>query len=267
MVGFNIGVPVDLTRRGLYLTTIVAAVVFVLFPFSCIGYYEFYRSLIPTPSPRVPLNFYKSDLAMFDLGSKTSPLRHYQFDPLFNYNWHVNLDLVCGDGLLGKLVQLEWLVWRDRDEAFSDTFILDCETSYIHHANNWFVPYKLRYWVPPLVVDITRQVPVDLSKFVLLGQFFTTSSDYTIRVESVPGLVINNDKLYLDFQMEFSGFRYYLHKYRLLCAAAGVALFWWINSTLAVITSLLVLGVDNNNEWNGADDDLMSYDNNDKSEN
>lgn len=242
MLKINFQVPLVVTRRTLYIATLVGAVLFVLLPFLIIGYHEFYRGLVPQPLPRIPLRFDKTEAISLDVKGPRLPARHYNFDPMLNYQWNIHLEVICGDLLRGKIVHLDWGVFDNERSLYEDTFILDCDLRFIHNHNNWFVPYNLRFWVPPITVDITRAVAVELNHYVMPGRVLTDQGEYTIRVEPTPGLIIDNHALYLDFQIHFLGFRYYLRKHFILCAVIGIGTFWAVNLFIAVLTALVVLG-------------------------
>lgn len=249
MLGLNLAIPLTITRRGLYIITLVAAVFLVLLPFSVIGYHEFYRGLIPNSSPRIPLRFHKSNSMAVDVTATKTSTHFFEFDPLLSYKWQIHLNVVCGDSLQGRVVQLDWLVYQLEEVYYEDTFILDCDARSIHSSKNRFVPFNLRFWVPPVAVDINRDVDIVLDKFHMPGILLANPLDqFTIKVEPTPGLLINNDNSYLDFQITFTGFRYYLRKHYILFGIIGIFACWSINSLVAVVTALLVLGTLNDDD-------------------
>ncbi|MCH0629283.1 hypothetical protein JNB11_04830 [Kocuria palustris] len=243
MFGMNLAIPLGITRRGLYIATLLGAVFLVLLPFSVIGYHEFYRGLIPKSSPRIPLRFHKSNSMAVDVTATKVPGHIFKFDPLLSYKWQIHLNVVCGDSLQGRVVQLDWLVYQLEEVYYEDTFILDCDARSIHSTKNRFVPFNLRFWVPPVVVDINRDVDILLDKFHMPGHILANPLDkFTIQVEPTPGLLINNENSYLDFQIKFTGFRYYLRRHYIFFGLIGILACWGINSLIAVTTALLVLG-------------------------
>lgn len=203
------------------------------------SYYKLHSTLIPQASSPIPLLFTSSPTQSINISPALS-----EFDPLINYRWIVNLDLFCGDILKGKFIPVDYKILIEENKPlYSGFFILDCDSRYSHNANNDLVPYNLRFWLPPILVNFERKLSLVLDKFISTGEDLSkfASSPLAIQLEPIPGLII--DSSFLSFQMEFTGFRYYIVKYRFISFLIGVIAFWSTSSALCSVTALYVLGL------------------------
>lgn len=238
----DIHVPLMLTRRWMYLVCVFAVIFGILGPFSVLSYYKLHEALIPAKSPPIPLDFTSSATQSIHVTGENSPTSNYEFDPLVKYRWNIHLNLICGDRLKGKLIPVNYYISSDNLTLYENFFILDCDTRYAHNVNNQLIPYNLRFWMPPITVNFDRSVLINLDKYTSLGSDLAfTTKKLSIQLQQVAGLIVDNDRSWLDFQMEFNGFRYYINKYYTTSFIVGVGSFWSTNTILCLITALYVL--------------------------
>lgn len=249
---FDISIPLVITRRWMYFFSLFMTVMFVLLPFSVLSYSKLHEALIPPNSPKTPLYFTSSSTQSVYITGKDSVNENYRFDPYLVYKWNVNLNLVCGDELKNKLFTVDYAIISQNATVFNDFFILDCDISASHVHNNWFVPYNLRFWMPPITVNYDRSIDMALNKFKQPGhELMNKSTQFRIELQEIPGLIVNNDRSWMDFQIEFSGFRYYIVKYYILSFLVGVFSFWSTNTIVCLITTFRVFNAEEDEPGSG----------------
>lgn len=248
----SLSVPLALTRSWLCIFSLGVALVAVLLPLANISYMKFYNSLIPEASPRIPIKPISYNL------NTTRWLGHpltvdlvqfwqnhpYQFDRLLDYEWNLHLDVYCKSYKNGEIFKVPYKIvhktYHGDVTLLESSFILDCDSRYIHHSNNRLIPFNLRFWAPPAMVDIGRSLKLNLRKLVLSGK--TLAEIRTIQVQvSSDNFWTNDDNTYLQLLVKFSGFRYYLVEHFYLCYILGVGILWLNSSVLCLLMSSYVL--------------------------
>lgn len=248
---FSLAVPLAITRSWLYIFSLGVALLMVLLPLANLSYMKFYNSLIPQGSPRIPLNptitrsFEDPGSTILDLSQFWSD-HPYKFDKLLHYEWNLHLDIFCDVQKNGAVFKIPYKIVNVLNGAERDllvsSFILDCDSRYIHHSNNRLVPFNLRFWVPPAIVDINRSIKFNLRKLILKGGALTGDiRKIKVIFEGANFFKTNDDDTYLQFQVKFTGFRYYLVEHFYFCYVLGVAMLWFISSFVCVLMSSYIL--------------------------
>ncbi|EAZ63049.1 predicted protein [Scheffersomyces stipitis CBS 6054] len=235
-----VNLPLAITRNWLYMLT-VATTFTILLPLSGITYYRFYQTLIPPPSPQIPLIFNTNDEWSHSeptiLGEE---LRNYEFDPLLRYRLNINLMVVCPE--YNTYYKTRYSVVDDSSDKkiHSSTFFIDCEKSYLYNTNNDYIPYNLRFWVSPVLVNLNRMIRFSLNKYVLSGSEIQEKlAQFKILVEN--HLIVLDDVSYVQIETDYTGFRFYLVKYFYTCFCVGTVILWCISGAISMLTSLYVV--------------------------
>ena len=249
----SLAVPLAITRSWLYIFSLGVALLMVLLPLANLSYMKFYNSLIPQVSPRVPIDpnitwryTQASDLTVLDLSQFWSD-HPYKFDKLLHYEWNLHLDITCDvQNTHGGVFKIPYKIVNVLNGAEQDllesSFILDCDPGYIHNSNNRFVPFNLRFWLPPAIVNINRSIKFNLRKLILKGGALAGDiRKIKVIFEGGDLFKTNDDDTYLQFQVKFTGFRYYLVEHFYFCYVMGVAMLWFISSFVCVLMSSHIL--------------------------
>ncbi|KAK6463703.1 hypothetical protein DFJ63DRAFT_335220 [Scheffersomyces coipomensis] len=215
----------------------------ILLPLSIITYVKFYNTLIPYASPRIPIHYKPNSIYDYDLSSDLIHLqsnlpRKFKFDPLLDYKVSLNFEILCDTVKKGDVYQNSYSIINDQSEPlFDHEFYVDCDSRYIYNNNNDLVPYNLRFWVPPMVVNIKRSIGFQLSNYRLNGKTLpSTFESFQILIDK--SFIIVQDSSFIEFEIVYTGFRYYLVKHYYKCLFIGVLVFWSISCSTSFLTSM-----------------------------
>lgn len=220
----------------------MTSIVLVLLPLSVVTYLNFYKTLIPTERIQIPTKLTTNgDLA----NSKAFVLDASEVLPFIRRNqdlqylMRLNLNAICK---LEKLYQEMEYIFRISDSSdFHDEFLVNCDSRYIYAEKNMFVPYNLRYWVPPILVDIFKLVKTDWPLIYssgkdLYGLLQNQQPIFTFKDSSA--LFIDYRRSTIDLVVEWEGIRYYLVNFYITSLIIGAGGFWLLSSWICVVSSL-----------------------------
>lgn len=244
--GLVIKLPLFFTRQALYGVIIFTAIFFVLLPASTLTYFSFYKNIIPTERVGVPTKFMgvagtletQSQIS-FDL---VLPFLRQNQD--LEFSVRLNLHAICK---VEKLFQvLRYQLNFDSGNSFSDEILVNCDSRYIYVAKNNWIPYNLRYWTPPILVDILKLVTIDEKIVTLPGRDLilliqNRSDDSALVFEDTRVVLLDSKKLSLDFVIEWDGIRYYLVKYYWTSLILGAGCIWVMSSWFCILTAIATL--------------------------
>lgn len=228
------------TRQSLYGASLFTAIIAVLLPISLVTYLNFYKMLVPVERFAVPTLFLKSSSGL--ASSDIDPLKALSFlrrNADLPFSVRINLRAVC---FVEKSYHLiEYLFSLTPQVTRENSFIINCDLRYIYVDRNSWIPYHLRYWVPPIFVDIFKTVEVDWPLLYSTGrelaQLLHEQKSHILFRNTDP-ILIDNSKTTLDFVIEWNGIRYYLVNYYFTSLFVGVLIFWGISSFICMISTL-----------------------------
>lgn len=204
----------------------------IILPFSIVTYLNFYQILIPNPSISIPLVYDKvTSLYNADI----SRIKRHLNDDLI-YNLQLSLNGFCRRGNYDHYT-IDYSFNNNR--LNSGFFDVTCSPGFIYGKHNWFIPYNLKYWVPPILID--DDVSINFKESIT-----TMSSE---KIKQLPNLEINiastvilfrPKQLFLNFTVEWQGIRYYLFNHYYLCFVVGVGLFWFISCSACLLTCFYI---------------------------
>lgn len=231
-------VPLAFTRYFVYTTSLVVTVLCVLLPLSVLTYWQFYVALVPQPTQLIALEGHTQDI---DLTTTSITLDHNS-----DYRVNIKLRAVCSSDSKGRVLQFPYTfsVRGSSTPLYTDSFFIDCDTRYIHNAHNAFVPYNLRYWLSPWLVNHAKTTDIDLRGFLINGgEAARTMKHITLQIAGGNGdyFMIDTHVSQVAFSVVYSGFRYYLVRYFYLCLVVGLLAFWTINSLVCFLTVLFYM--------------------------
>ncbi|KAK6459262.1 uncharacterized protein RJT20DRAFT_132402 [Scheffersomyces xylosifermentans] len=250
--------PLAITRNWFYFLTFVITFA-VLLPLSILTYIRFYQTLIPHSSPRIPLVFH--GVRSHTVSEPTlveHALRRYEFDTLLKYNLNLNLVVVCSPFDINNYkVPYSIVDQTTNTRLFNDTFFLDCDPNVIYSSNNLYIPFNLRFWVSPVLVDLSRSIQFSLTKLGMSGKQVLEKLGH-FKVEVDQRLTILDDVSYVQFEAEYNGFRYYLVKHYYICLIIGTGIFWATSASIGSLTSFIILQKYSQDDNNNDDDNWES---------
>lgn len=252
-------VTLSATRKSLYTTTLVVALVGVLLPWSVLLYLRFYHTLVPNASYTLPLKVRHQQEVYAVANGLVDVLARQQEQAQgeLNYDLVLSLKVYCPKLLLGdtKLV-FGHLVWDDGStsaEHAPSSFLVHCDPRMIFNSYNWFVPYNLRLWVFPFLTHNERLNRVQVSVANMGGsdllRRLTAGGPHNPRNRKSPTtisykvdypLLVDPEQSSLSVNVEWRGIRYYLFYHYYFCFVCGVALFWGTSSGVCLAVSLVV---------------------------
>ncbi|KAF7581374.1 putative integral membrane protein [Clavispora lusitaniae] len=235
-----IQLPLAISRQVVYLAILASAIFLFLLPVSVVTYLNFHKMLVPTERMQTPTKLLQNTDGWKTASIDPSPAIPYlkaNQDLLFSVR--LNLNAVCR---LEKSFQLIEYQFNFGNQTFADDVIVNCDSRYIYVEKNWWIPYHLRYWVPPLFVDIfkfvKKEIPlVDMSGSQLLS--ILSASNSTVQLDKYNVLLIDSKNTSIDFVVKWSGLRYYLVEFYFTSFFIGVFGFWLACSLTCVITALV----------------------------
>lgn len=231
MLNFTIRIPVSVAKYLLYIA-IMGISFLVILPFSILTYLNFYQILIPNSSISVPLVYDKTNnLYNVDLASIKR-----QFDDDLIYNLQLSLSGFCLRGNYDHYI-IDYSFEDDR--LNSGFFDVSCSPGFIYGKHNWFIPYNLKYWVPPMLVNDNVSINIRESITSLSSKTIKELPNLKITISSW-AILFRPKYLYLDLVVEWQGIRYYLFNHYYICFFLGVGLFWLISCSASLLTCFYI---------------------------
>lgn len=226
-----------LTRLSLYGFSLFTGIVAILLPISIVTYLNFYKMLVPVERFAIPTNFKlsSSKLALDKVAfSAIDPPAAIDFlkrhaDLLFSVR--LNLKAVCHIEKSYHLIP--YIFSLGSTSNYESSFLINCDSRYIYVDKNHWVPYHLRYWVPPILVNIFKNVDVDLPILYMKGNDLVKllqSGASKFDLLDIFPILIDVSKTTLDFVIEWDGIRFYLVNYYFTSLFIGVLIFWSVSS-------------------------------------
>ncbi|ODV78593.1 uncharacterized protein CANTADRAFT_6951 [Suhomyces tanzawaensis NRRL Y-17324] len=248
-LNINLNVPILASRNGAYLASLAFTAFFVLLPLAVLTYLRFYTTLIPKQSPNIPLQFIHNTNSNVVNVQELVSSKFYAFDLLLDYQVDVNLALACSHTDAYHLnapftIYLETQA-KDhnshrslRTEVLKKSLFVKCDPAFVHQSNNKIVPFNLRHWVPPVLVNLDRHITVHLDNLVLKGsQLHDNIRRLQVGLEPHSNILIDDENSFLQFHIKYVGFRYYLVKYYYTCMLIGAGTFWMISTFVCLLVS------------------------------
>lgn len=127
------------------------------------------------------------------------------------------------------------------DVNVTKQMLLNCDTRNIYNSNNMIIPYNLRYWVPPKLIDIERKVNIESNMVVLNSDQLVKMLRGLVTVEVLQGVIINHENSYLEFIIQWDGFRYYITKYYWRSLCVGVFMFYMAALSQVLFYNMVLL--------------------------
>lgn len=237
--------PLFLTRQVLYGLVLFTAFFVVLLPVSVVTYLNFYKMLIPSERILVATDFVNpgSEVLEYARATRVEPREFLPLvQPDLDYLIRLNLQAICR---FEKQFHVLPYHFKIDLVTVSDELIVNCDLRYIYVEKNKWVPYNLRYWVPPALVDIFKTVKVDWPVIYLTGAEIIKQVQQAAPVfefENPLPLILDSRHTTIDFVVEWDGIRYYMSNYYLTSFVLGAGGFWILTSWICLLTSLAFLG-------------------------
>lgn len=201
--------------------------------------------LIPSERIQALTNFADPTIELNDSVSKTTKVESRNIlpyiQPDLDYLVRLNLEAICRYEKQFHVLKYNFQIGSKK---IVDEMIINCDLRYIYVEKNSWVPYNLRYWVPPILVDIFKTVEVDWplvymsgSEIIDLMQKLTPVFEF---IESIP-IIIDSRHTTIDFVVEWDGIRFYMTNYYLTSLFVGAGGFWLLTSWVCLLTSLVFL--------------------------
>lgn len=201
-----------------------------------VAYLAFHRALIPFDSVIIPFN---NTLTFTGLQNYVADFKK---QPELTYLVTLKIQILCNrnrnDDIfpIGSTLSLDSL-------KMSKTFILNCDSRYIFHQNNKFIPYNLRFWTSPVLTDIDKRVDLEVPYFTVTGSDILKSSKQLELELYNHNLIIDYNNTYFDFDIQWLGFRYYIVKYPTLSFLYGVSVFWSVIVSVNIFTAMAYIAL------------------------
>lgn len=242
-------IPLAITRQWLYISTLLISIFGILLPVSIVAYLNFYKVLIPKPITRIPLRF--DPFSYKEVGMKSS--LHFnnihevlKEDPAIKYEIGLNLNVVCNRKNYDDIYNINSALSIEDKLVSNNSFLLNCDTRFIYNENNWFIPYRLRFWVPPILTNIDKLINIKSPLTIVTGKQLLElisenerTSEALLRLDK--RLVVDNNNSFLEMTIQWDGMRYYMLNYYFTSFIIGVLIFWIPSSFICLISSMIVL--------------------------
>lgn len=236
-------VPLFFTRQFLYGSILFVSVFLVLLPASVFTYLSFYKSMIPSERISVPIKFTQlpdsPKRTTVVSGASVLPFVRDHLD--LRYSIRFNLHAVC---LVEKLFQMLQYEFQLPPYSTGDDILVNCDSRYIYVAKNSWIPYNLRYWSPPILVDILKFVNVEETLISIEGAELLMLLDGNLPIFTFidpRAILINTKKSSVDFVIEWDGIRYYLVHFYWTSLFIGAGAIWLTSSWFCVVCALASL--------------------------
>ena len=223
-------VPLAALRSYLYMATTATTSLFVLLPIAMITYDQYYKTLIPNESsPIIPLNFTTTTIT------------------------YKNLKLSSNN---------------NNNKSFKQgSIILNCDPYVIYSQNNQFIPFNFRFWLSPYLIEHSQINNINLLPLEIPGDQLKNWNNFKIILNnnnndninnqvSTPTAAQNQEIRYLiddnfswiQFDVKWTGFRYYMVKYYYSCYLIGTIIFFMVSAGVGFFTSYTILLLNNRNK-------------------
>lgn len=241
-LGPVVTVPLFFTRQFLYGAILFVSVVCVLLPASVFTYLSFYKSMIPSERISVPTKFTQQNASPQRTSTvNTAPVLPFVSEHRdLRFTVSLNLHAVC---LVEKLFQMLEYEFQLPPYSSKDDILVNCDSRYIYVEKNSWIPYNLRYWSPPILVDIMKFVNVKEKLLTLDGaellMLLDGAPQFTFTNPSA--ILIDTKKSSIDFVIEWDGIRYYLVHFYWTSLVIGAGIIWLTSSWFCVVSALASL--------------------------
>lgn len=242
-------IPLAITRQWLYISTLLLSIFGILLPISIVAYLNFYKVLIPKPITRIPLRF--DPFSYKEVGMKSSLHLNnihevLKEDPGIKYEIGLNLNVVCNRKNYDDIYNINSAFSIEDKLVSNNSFLLNCDTRFIYNENNWFIPYRLRFWVPPILTNIDKLINIRSPLTIVTGkQLLELISENERTGEALlrldKRLIVDNNNSFLEMTIQWDGMRYYMLNYYFTSFIVGVLIFWIPSSFICLISSMIVL--------------------------
>lgn len=235
---------ITLPQQFLYIFILIFSVFCVLLPASVASYLSFYKSLVPAERVSAPLRFRPAEGHPHErwTGVETQEVLPFiRENRDLGFSVRLRLNAVCK---AEKLVQaLDYVLEMPPTQIHNGYLLVNCDERYIYVEKNHWVPYKLRYWVPPILVDILKHVAVDEQLFRATGEelVHTLVDNATLTFADASAVLIDSKTSTVDFVIEWDGIRYYLVNYYWTSMVLGAGAMWFTSSLFCLLTALATL--------------------------
>ncbi|OBA19403.1 hypothetical protein METBIDRAFT_33567 [Metschnikowia bicuspidata var. bicuspidata NRRL YB-4993] len=222
------------------------ALLLVLLPISLMTYLSFYRMLIPVERVQTPTKFTEigpimkpSLITDIDI---TGVRAFLQANDNLTFLVRLNLDAICKYETAHQSLTYSFNLCPEL--KVQDWLLVNCDSRYIYVEKNNWVPYNLRYWVPPIFVDVLKLVRVDHPLIQLKGHEILAAllgNKASLTLEKMNFLFLDSRKTHLDFVIEWDGLRYYLVNYYYSSLFIGAGSFWVLSSFFCIVSAVAFL--------------------------
>lgn len=231
--------PLFFTRHFIYTSILALSILLVLLPISIVSYLSFYKTLIPTERYSIPFSHHSSNFAVFHSGEAAAYANaNNDLDFLVRFN----LNAICKQEK--SFHQLHYK-FQLSEVSLSSDYIINCDLRYIYAERNWWIPYHLRYWVPPILVDIFKLVNAEIELVDIPGEELqeklVLAQGGKISLIDLQFLIVDWRKSSVDLVIKWTGVRYYLVEFYYTSFVIGVLAFWGASSIFCVMSALAVL--------------------------
>lgn len=246
-MNLRLSLPLTITRQWLYILTLLIAVFGVLLPISIIAYLNFYKILIPQQTTRIPLSFDVEHGKGMESQLQVKNIRELFKDDLeMKYEISLNLNIVCNKKNYDDIFNINSALTIENLFVANSSFLLNCDTRFIYNSNNWFIPYRLRFWVPPIFTNIDKLINIKSPLIIMSGRQLSNLFDgskltKTSTVFLDKQLIVDNNNSFLDLKIQWDGMRYYMLNYYFTSLVIGVIIFWIPSSFACLLTSMIIL--------------------------
>lgn len=242
-------IPLAITRQWLYILTLLISIFGVLLPISIVAYLNFFKVLIPKPITRIPLRFDPSSYMEVGMRSSLHLNNIHELlkeDPAIKYEIGLNLNIVCNRKNYDDIYNINSAFSIEDKLVSNNSFLLNCDTRFIYNENNWFIPYRLRFWVPPILTNIDKLINIKSPLTIVTGKQLLElisederTSEALLRLDK--RLIIDNNNSFLEMTIQWDGMRYYMLNYYFTSLFIGVLIFWIPSSFICLTSSMIVL--------------------------
>lgn len=247
--------PLAISRNWLYLCVYAGAALIVLLPLSLVTYLNFYRILIPVSSSTLYTKFtpFHNDLRSVSVPTD-SLLRYFRLHSDLQYDVRLHLKTICNTRT-SEIAHVRYNTFTGNHEtdekntalSVEDVFLINCNLRTLYFEKNHLIPYNLRNYVPPFVVDITdtRTTKIALEENVsgkeLSDLLHKNGAKQAVIVNiKSPSVYVDSENSFFEFLVRWDGIRYYIYHYYLTSLVLGVSFFWAVSVFFCFVSSVIV---------------------------
>ena len=147
------------------------------------------------------------------------------------------------------------------------SIILNCDPYVIYSQNNQFIPFNFRFWLSPYLIEHSQINNINLLPLEIPGDQLKNWNNFKIILNnnnndninnqvSTPTAAQNQEIRYLiddnfswiQFDVKWTGFRYYMVKYYYSCYLIGTIIFFMVSAGVGFFTSYTILLLNNRNK-------------------